>query len=279
LETTDEAKHDRIERENKAKADAVQALLAFWAKIEPGKRSKPFELKRIIESAKKKFNVQDLVIRESMIRERATRGKVTNPTRSGAVSPMLEMEPLLVTFVICLKWIGHPLNPSKFLDLANSLIKGTPLEEKILASKKVGEIGAASGKKYYQNFMKRNSDEINSKCLRKFPADRTKSTITGELLSDLLKFMDGLKLLPRVENGPRPVLRLDGQTNSRFNLAFLQYMNDPNTKWYVALKIMQSIDDEFFQATLSTLKVNDIDVYRGLRGKVSAGVLSDMYLT
>jgi hypothetical protein len=36
-----------------------------------------------------------------MIQERATRGKVSNPTGRGGVSPMLEIEPLLVTFVIC----------------------------------------------------------------------------------------------------------------------------------------------------------------------------------
>lgn len=36
------------------------------------------------------------------------------------------------------------------------------------------------------------------------------------------------------ENGPRPVLLLDGH-NSRFNLAFLQYINDPSTKWFVAI--------------------------------------------
>jgi hypothetical protein len=98
-----------------------------------------------------------------MIRERATRGKVSNPTRSGRVTPMRGIEPLLVTFVVCLQRIGHPLNQAAFLDLANSLIKGTPLEEKILASKKGGEIGAANGKKYYQNFMKRNSDDSSSK--------------------------------------------------------------------------------------------------------------------
>jgi hypothetical protein len=173
---TNEAKRDREERENMAKADAVQALLARWAVREPGRRNKKNELKLIIEAAKKKFNVEDFFIGESMIRERATRGKVSNPTSRGRVSPMAEIEPLLVTFVICLQRIGQPLNPTTFLELANSLTKGTPLEEKILASKHGGKSGAANGKSYFTGFMKRNKDEIDFKCPRKFPADRTTYT-------------------------------------------------------------------------------------------------------
>jgi hypothetical protein len=257
LGATNEAKHDREEREDMAKAHVVKVLLARWAERKPGKRTERNELKLIIEAAKEKFNVHNLIIGESMIRQRANTGKTL--TRRGGVSPMLEIEPLLVIFVICLQRIGTPLNPTSFLALANSLIEGTPLEKKVLESKNGGKIGAANGTRYYMGFMKRNKDEIDSKCPRKFPADRKNWTpypnidsmfrgktvpcyttasphggITGEILTDLLKFMDGLELFPRVENGPRPVLLLDGH-NSRFNLAFLQYVNDPKTKWFVVI--------------------------------------------
>jgi hypothetical protein len=63
---------------------------------------------------------------------------------------MLVMEPVLITFVICLQRIGSPLDPTTFLALANSLIEGIPLEEEIFASKKGGKRGAANGIKYYQ---------------------------------------------------------------------------------------------------------------------------------
>jgi hypothetical protein len=175
LGATNEDKRDREEREQKAKADAVQALLARWAVREPGKRSKKNELKLIIEAAKKKFNVEDLSIPESMIRDRATTGNV-NPTTTGRVSPMAEVEPLLVSFVICLQRIGQPLNQTTFLELANSLIKGTPFEEKVLASKHGGIIGKANGIRYYTLFMKRHKDEIDSRCRGRLPADRTKWT-------------------------------------------------------------------------------------------------------
>lgn len=411
LGATNEAKRDREERENKAKTDAVQALLALWAVRESGKRSKKNELKLIIEAAKKKFNVEDLLIPESMIRDRASRGTVENPSGAGRVSPMAEIEPLLVTFVICMQRIGQPLNQTSFLELANSLIEGTPLEKKVLASKKGGKSGKANGIRYYSLFLQRHKEEIDSKCPRKFPADRTTWTtysnidsmydmvyavlvdagvasradspqwtdksghpveteaeafgslvefivdhpeyflfvnelgkntnqkdagnrkqggfvdkntvgkqtcsatdhrftilgftaltgepvmcvvifqgarselplhtsqgidifadcndnfgkghfipggpecvfrgktvpcyttasphggITGEILMDLLKFMDGLELFPRTKNGPKPVLLLDGNNshNSQFSLAFLQYINNLNTQWFVTV--------------------------------------------
>jgi hypothetical protein len=165
------------EAENMAKADAVQALLArWWAVREPGKRSQRKELKLIIEAAKKKFNVEDLIINECMIRERATRGRVLNPTSRGRVSAMEEIEPLLVTFLICMQRIGKPLNQKSFLELANSLIRGTQLEKTVLASKHGGKSGTANGRKYYELFLQRHKNEIESKCPRKFPADRTKCT-------------------------------------------------------------------------------------------------------
>jgi hypothetical protein len=128
LGATNEAKRDREEREGMAKADAVKALLALWAAREPGGRSGQNELKLIIEAAKKKFNVEDLIINKAMIRQRANTGKASNLTRRGRVTPMIEIEPLLVSFVICLQRIGSPLTPTSFLELANSLIEGTDLE-------------------------------------------------------------------------------------------------------------------------------------------------------
>jgi hypothetical protein len=78
-------------------------------------------------------------------------------------SPMLEIELLLVTFVICLQRIGHLLNSTTFLELPNSLIKESPLEDKVLVSKQAGKSGTANGKTCYTGFMKRNKDEIDSK--------------------------------------------------------------------------------------------------------------------
>jgi hypothetical protein len=176
LGASNEAQRHREERESMAKADAVEALLARWAVRQPGKRTRKDELKLIIEAAKKKFNVEDLIIEEGLIRQRAKKGNVSKQTRRGRVSPMLEIEPLLVTFVICLQRIGNPVYPTTFLALANSLIEGTKLEEELLASKNGGKSGAANGKSYHTGFMKRNKDEIDFKCPRKFPANHTNWT-------------------------------------------------------------------------------------------------------
>jgi hypothetical protein len=145
---TDEAKRDREEREDMAKAEAAKALLALWAKRKQGGYSKQNELRCIIEAAKKKFNVEDCFISPKLVRDRATKGCVSIVSGSGRASPMLEIEPLLVTFVICMQRIGKPLNSTTFPELANSLIEGTPLEEQVLASKKGGKRGAANGERY-----------------------------------------------------------------------------------------------------------------------------------
>jgi hypothetical protein len=174
--STNAAKHDRESREAAARTHAVDALKARWAGKKPGGRLEKHALRDIIEAAKKKFNVEDLLIGEHMIKERASRGQSRNPTGRGPSTPMLEIEPLLVTFCICMQRIGQPLGQEQFLELANSLIKGSPIEAKVLASKRGGTSGAANGTRYYKNFMKRNSKELSSKCPRKFPADRTKWT-------------------------------------------------------------------------------------------------------
>jgi hypothetical protein len=158
------SKRDREERENKAKADAVETLLARWAVRKPGTRGPQNELRQIIEAAQKKFHVEGFLISESMIRERAARGEASNPTSRGPVSPMAEIKPLLVAFVISSmqRMGGKPLDQLSFLEHANSLIKGTAIEEKVLASKRGGESGKANGTRYYQLFMQRHKDEIDS---------------------------------------------------------------------------------------------------------------------
>ena len=61
--------------------------------------------------------------------------------------------------------------------------------------------------------------------------------INSELLTAMLQQMDGLQLFPRRQNGPKPFLILDGHT-SRFQIHFLKYVNNPNTKWFVCIGIL-----------------------------------------
>jgi len=60
-------------------------------------------------------------------------------------------------------------------------------------------------------------------------------SITSELLVSFLKQMGDLKLFPR-EDGIKPFLLLDGH-GSRFELPFLQYVNNPEHEWVVCIRV------------------------------------------
>ena len=56
--------------------------------------------------------------------------------KRGLQSPMLEVEPYLVELIIKLADMRAPITTSQDLQLANSLIKGTSVEEKVIEWKK-----------------------------------------------------------------------------------------------------------------------------------------------
>ena len=85
---------------------------------------------------------------------------------------MLEVEPYLVELIIKLADMRTPITTSQGLQLANSLIKGTSVEEKVIEWKKKYcksfQLGAGKpelGREYWQQFMKRNEHLIRSKRL------------------------------------------------------------------------------------------------------------------
>ena len=61
-----------------------------------------------------------------------------------------------------------------------------------------------------------------------------KGGITSELLKEMLERMDSFDLFPRIPGGPLTFLLLDGH-DSRLQLPFLRYKNDPDHPWIVCL--------------------------------------------
>ena len=89
-------------------------------------------LKSIIARAKKTYNVQDHIrISESTIRSRCRRDCVQPLVQQGTSSPMLGIEPHLVELIIQLARMRCPINVTAALQLANSLIAGTPIAEQL----------------------------------------------------------------------------------------------------------------------------------------------------
>lgn len=60
--------------------------------------------------------------------------------------------------------------------------------------------------------------------------------ITSDLLVEILKYCDNNNIYERREGGPVPMLVLDGH-ESRLGLQFLEYINDPEHKWYCSLGV------------------------------------------
>ena len=59
----------------------------------------------------------------------------------------------------------------------------------------------------------------------------------GKILTDILRHLDQLQVFQEDRNnGYTPFLLLDGH-QSRFELEFLRYINDSNTKWSVCIGV------------------------------------------
>jgi hypothetical protein len=63
-----------------------------------------------------------------------------------------------------------------------------------------------------------------------------KGSITGEILVQILEFLDSRDLFERRPDGPEPCILLDGH-ESRLKPSFLKYINNPNHKWHVGVGV------------------------------------------
>jgi len=128
----------------------------------------------IITAAKDKYQIpEDLELNKDTISKRVKQG--SKGGKRGLQSPMLEVEPYLVELIIKLADMRTPITTSQGLQLANSLIKGTSVEEKVNEWKKKYcksfQLGAGKpelDREYWQQFMKRNEHLIRSKKAVKF---------------------------------------------------------------------------------------------------------------
>ena len=150
-----------------------------------GEKLRNGKLKEIITLKKHEHGLTSLDVPPETIRSRCKRHKpVIFQHGGGCYSPMLSLEPTLVTLIIQMSRIRQCLSPSDGLQLANSLVKpGSPVEDAIIEFKKrYGHPntndcrGGLLGPKYWQGFMKRNGHQLTSKRGQKYSMDRTQWT-------------------------------------------------------------------------------------------------------
>jgi hypothetical protein len=117
-----------------ATAEAARAYKDTMDKnIEEGRsRLAKGELDSIIMKAKTKYNVHPAnSICKSTIQSRYKRNNLDPATSQGTPTPMAAIEPYLVEVILQVARMRRPINATAGLHLANSMIKGTKIEQQL----------------------------------------------------------------------------------------------------------------------------------------------------
>lgn len=144
------------------------------------KRMKKGRLAEIISEVKRKNNLdKDVVILESTIRKRLTRGTTFSNGVGGHTSPLSALEPTFVATIVQMARIRQSLTPAQALELINGMITGAAAQLKLMAFKKKystfnSDVDARRvGPGYWRGFRKRNDHLLVSKKGCKFELDRS----------------------------------------------------------------------------------------------------------
>ena len=84
-------------------------------------------LSKIIESVKDTNNLHDVTVTCDSMRQRVKRKKIITVVEHGNSSPLLPVEPTIVSTIIQLLRIRQSITPSQGIMLVNSIIDGTPV--------------------------------------------------------------------------------------------------------------------------------------------------------
>ena len=140
-----------------------------------GKRMRKGQLKEIITQVKSKKGI-DIEILPSAFRRRLERKSLrSHHVVGGQILPLLRMETTVVEIIWQMARIRQCLTPSKGLQLVNSLLKGTKLQQDLIEWKEKGNsnnVTGTVGRGYWRKFMERNKDKIVSKRGQKYELSR-----------------------------------------------------------------------------------------------------------
>ena len=125
-------------------------------------------IKQIIATAHEQHSLKDHIdIPRETVMSRVKRGNAKGwEGNANTVTPMTKVEPILAALCIKLVRSGTPLDQASFLELATSLVEGTPTEELIKEHKQRCKHDINNtrllGVRYYRSFLKRHGDKIKS---------------------------------------------------------------------------------------------------------------------
>ncbi len=156
---------DEKKRLEEAMADAVEEYREAIKKVKNEKeRLRKGELTKIISKCREKHNLcHSILIKEETIWKRVQRN--SKGSHQGLKSPLLSIEPYVVSLILQLAKMRIPLTTEQGLQLCNSIISGTKYEK--LTSEFKDKYLRSSTKKlghgYWRGFMKRNKHLISAK--------------------------------------------------------------------------------------------------------------------
>jgi len=131
-------------------------------------------LQQLIDNEKKRRQIDD-DISPLAIRKRVLRNSLeSRHLAGGQVSPLLKIEPAIVSIIVQMARMRQCLNPSKGLLLVNSLIEGTKIQEELIEWKKTNTPNCTGtvGRGYWRKFMRRNKSKIVGKRGQKYELNR-----------------------------------------------------------------------------------------------------------
>ena len=126
-----------------------------------GKTVSSGTLKRIINEEEEKMGLSLNTISIETVRSRIKRGNLSAHNKN-QVSPLHDVEPLILEFCIRLAKMGTPLTKTTVLELANDIVSGTEVEELVADCKKLRKLqGTKLGTAWYRGFLKRYEDDLS----------------------------------------------------------------------------------------------------------------------
>jgi hypothetical protein len=161
---------DLKQRINAATADVAETLGKLQRKVKTNAKGRMQKgaLADIIYECRVRHNLgPDIEINEDTVRQRVKRNSITGIL--GPKSPLLLIEPYVVSLIIQLANMHVPITSSQGLQLCNSILKVTIMEYK-KNNRRSMPINLGPG--YWRGFMKHNKDLISAKKAVKFDTKR-----------------------------------------------------------------------------------------------------------
>ena len=171
----------KISNEKRCLDNICLEVMKKRSELKVGKRLSSRCIENIIDTNKKEFNVpENFKVHRQTIYSRLRRNNPVCEHR-GPNSPMLDVEEVIVAIASQKAQMNQPITPKEGLELANSLIAGTPVEKEIRKFhryKKMFEVDDVESpsllkRGYWRGFMRRNNHRIYAQKGTKFSSIRS----------------------------------------------------------------------------------------------------------